>query len=357
MSKKLNLSSYIATYKPLISHHLISFLQHKKKVLPFPDQLDIIDRLIQFAPQGKLLRGILLVLAQEMNGKKCTRNTLKAAAAIEIIHSGILIHDDIMDSDTVRRGQKTIFAQYADLANELKITDAISFGKAIGICSGDVAFSFAYELLNQAIKNTSRRFYHILKTFTEEIELVNIAQVNDLVYSSTTKEISHEQIINLYRFKTARYSFSLPLKLGALFADAHSSTIKYLEQYGELIGIIFQIKDDELDLFGTEKIIGKPVGSDIRENKKTLLRALVFEKASSREKIKLRQIFGKSQITEKDVLFIKKVISKYQIETNLDKTMKFLFKQSQSIARKLPGNKKYHNILTQLAEFNLVRKR
>ncbi len=236
------------TYKTAIEHYLRTFFIKKQKELSSVNVWgsDVCKRYLTFALQGKMIRGCLIILGFEMFGKKATEDVVKAAAAMELFQSALLIHDDIMDHDTMRRGQRTIFAQYG----------VNHFGESMGMCAGDIGFFFAFELL----ADMSQQKYAILPLICRELVKVGVAQMQDVSVGNQKEIPSEADILNLYRYKTARYTFSLPLMVGAILAGQSEATINILEKLGEDLGIMFQLKDDELDF-----------ESDQREGKKTLL--------------------------------------------------------------------------------------
>lgn len=123
--------------------------------------------------------------------------------------------------------------------------------------------------------------------------------MTDMHYGLSNEEPTLEEIKNMYLQKTARYSFSLPFVLGASFSQAPQNDTKKLLQLGEYVGLCFQLKDDQLKLIGSEKEVGTDIGSDVRENKKTLIRYWLFHNSNSSEKQNLSMIFGKKSFKKK----------------------------------------------------------
>jgi geranylgeranyl diphosphate synthase type I len=132
--------------------------------------------------------------------------------------------------------------------------------------------------------------------------------MQDVYFSISRHAVQEHEILNLYRFKTARYTFSIPLVTGAIASRADEKTISLLEKLGEHLGIIFQIKDDELGLFGTEEETGKPVGTDIREGKKTLYVYYLLKMAPESAGETLNALYDKKDITASDLQKIKAIV-------------------------------------------------
>jgi len=276
---------------------------------------DAIDRLVPFSTTGKLIRGCLVMYVQKMLNEN--ESALFAAAAVELVHSGFLIHDDIMDQDLMRRGSPSMHAQYQN-ENSNK-----HYSEGMAICVGDVAFFLASSMLAQTKRPD------IVSYATKEWMYTTFAQMDDVSFSYIENNPSIESILNVYHYKTARYSFSVPLTIGAMIAGASDELIESLSKFGDAAGILFQIRDDELGLFGTTKETGKPIGSDIRENKKTLFRHILYSLALPDEIKKLNTIFGKEAITDEDILYVKQVSVKHNVNEKINSTVK---KYSQNAA-------------------------
>lgn len=344
---------YAKTLHVPFTNHLVTFLgQKKQSSAPFFYN-DVIDKLIDFVPHGKLLRGIAVILAYEMNGKKVDTNILNVAAAMELAHSSLLIHDDIMDNDYVRRGKKTIFSQYVDSVQE-KTHNPIFYGQSMGMAVGDIGFFLAFELLNKA-SHTSHQ--NLMEIFTQELQLVGPAQMYDFHYGQTNDEPTPAEIMNVYRFKTGRYTFSLPLKLGAMLADSDQDQIKQLELFGENLGIAFQIHDDYLGVFGLEEETGKPVGSDIRENKKTLLRTMLLAAVNDVEKKKLMTLYGNSSCSKEDMVYVLELHKQYRIVDQLKAEEQQYIQITKKIVEKLNIKQQYKDLLKDLITYTVERKK
>ncbi len=186
---------------------------------------DLGERLYRFAIQGKMLRGGLVSLgcalspgreAAEAGSSERTALTC-AGAAMELLQSGLLVHDDIMDRDTTRRGHPTIFYQYAERAERDGARDSRHLGEALGICAGDVCFFLAFELLSR-LPVPDPLVRRALALCGRELSRVAVAQMQDVSWGSSTDAPGEEEVLRLYVYKTGRYTFSLPLALGACWA-------------------------------------------------------------------------------------------------------------------------------------------
>jgi len=217
-------------YKNLIDEFLRTFLAEKRKSLSDVNALgpDLIDRIIPIVTAGKTIRGSLVLLAYCFTNKTPSEDAIKLAAAMELIQTALVIHDDIMDHDDQRRGIPSLHIQYKS--------------EAMALCAGDVLFFMAFELIG-SIKTDEITLGRIVRLVGREYQSVGVAQMVDVAKTAKTKL----DIFNLYTNKTARYTFALPLMAGATLAGTTKETIKYLESYGVATGILFQIQDDRLD--------------------------------------------------------------------------------------------------------------
>lgn len=339
------------TYKQKIMGFIEAFIDEKTQNLASVNSWgkDVTEKLLSFISQGKMIRGSLVLFIYEAYSGNIPDEAIQIAATIELFHSSLLIHDDIMDNDIMRRGKQTIFAQFQLLAEHKKFTNAQHFGESMGISVGDIGFFLGFELLarvgNQAINELCMR----------EMVSVGLAQMQD-VYSGYTKDIVTENDIEqVYLYKTGRYTFSLPMMIGALLA--RQTDVTHLEKLGEYSGLIFQHTDDALSIFGKQSETGKVEGSDIRENKKTLYRLYLFEKASAVDKKKLETLFGNQQITSQDILYIRELVKKYHIQEIISEKMEKLQSKAKEHIIQLQISKEYKEALEHMVNQMLERKK
>lgn len=277
---------------------------------------------------GKMLRGILACLSSELFSAGETESTLRRekslrlAAALEFFQAGLLVHDDIMDKDEMRRGQPTMHKTFerieaahvggadpANLDHSAAELGAAELGEAIGICAGDIYYFIAWQLITS--------FGHeIGKLFSRELVDVCLAQIKDVRLGSRQEIPALEQTIEVYTYKTARYTICLPLCAGALVAE-RADAIPALEALGLNLGVLFQLQDDYLGLFGDEEDLGKPVGSDIREGKKTPFMILLTQALEDSEKSGFYAIFGNQDITKQDVDHVRGLVRAHGIDAQV----------------------------------------
>jgi geranylgeranyl diphosphate synthase type I len=253
---------------------------------------ELMDRLADFSCRGKMIRGSLAALGSALVSGKVLPAALPLGAAMELFQSSLLVHDDIMDRDTTRRGIPTIHYRYETEADAGGAGDPGHLGESLGICAGDVAIFLGFSLVAEA-GALSGRTNELVRLCSREMNIVGTAQMLDVAWSGSWGSPSADDVIRLYRYKTGRYTFSLPLSAGALIGGGSPVVRGILEELGELIGIIFQIRDDELGLFGDASELGKPVGSDIAEGKRTLYYLTLKARATENERVRINELFGR----------------------------------------------------------------
>ena len=223
-----------------------------------------------------------------------------AGAALELLHTFALVHDDIMDGSATRRGTDTIHVQFeAGHAVEGWRGEARRFGEGVAILVGDLAFVYADRLLAGAGPAAGQ-------VFTELRIEVNVGQYLDLVGTARGR-VDSETARRISRFKSGKYTVERPLHLGAALAGRLDDLAGPLSAYGLPLGEAFQLKDDLLGVFGDDAVTGKPVGEDLREGKPTLLYALAVERASGADAAVLAQ-YGNADLDEDGVVALQDVL-------------------------------------------------
>ncbi|GLX34221.1 geranylgeranyl pyrophosphate synthase [Streptomyces roseochromogenus] len=205
---------------------------------------------------------------------------LRVAAALELIQTCALIHDDVMDQSAVRRGRLSFHAQIAlqyPAATPPQAPGPSPFAQSAAVLAGDLALCWADDLvagvdLDPPVRTDILRIWRAMRT-----EMV-AGQYLDL-HGEATSSRSAVQAIRTVCLKTARYTVERPLALGAALAGADGATIRALTAAGRCAGIAFQLRDDLLGVFGDPAVTGKPSGDDIRSGKATYLLALAHSRA------------------------------------------------------------------------------
>lgn len=264
-----------------------------KGSLPLQEDMSIFERLLV---GGKKVRGVLTVFGFENFGgePEFRAAALEAAVAYELFHNSLLIHDDIEDNSAIRRGEPSVHVRYS-LSHGRRggILDSESFGKAVAINTGSLGLLIARRTIQELPVPEDRKIE--AGGFLDWVtETTIIGQRNDLTDISL-EQLTRRQVFDIYYQKTSVYSLLGPITLGAILAG-NIEDIGYIRPYGVNLGMAYQLIDDYLGLYGDEKLLGKPVGSDIREAKKTLFFVEAWERSNSNQRKFLRKIWGNSQV-------------------------------------------------------------
>jgi geranylgeranyl diphosphate synthase type II len=219
---------------------------------------------------GKRLRPLLTLIATDMFDGEVEK-AVHPAIGIEIFHNFTLLHDDIMDQAPLRRGKPAVYKKW---------------NPNIAILSGDTMFALAYD---QLVKTNINALPEILEVFTKTAIQVCEGQQFDMNFE-VEPDVSIDDYLNMIRLKTA-VLFAASLKIGAIIGGASRQNANLLYQFGENIGLAFQLKDDLLDVFGDEEKFGKKKGGDIVVNKKTYLFLKAFELAEGSDLEELRSCY------------------------------------------------------------------
>lgn len=357
------MKAYLLSRRSEISDTLETLFEEEELRLEAVNQWgpDAIRRLRNYMEGGKMIRGTLVFLGEELFREPVLKDSVRVAAAMELLQAFLLIHDDIMDRDDLRRGKQSMHAQYRTLASgrrdSLRLGEGEEqhLGEALAICVGDISAFLAFELVSQIHVPDAVRV-HMLRLLSEEIVKVGVAQMQDVYNGYVKGSVPKENILSVYTYKTGRYTFSLPLMLGALLAEREEATVhNQLATIGERLGRAFQIKDDQLGLFGSAEEIGKPVGSDVQEDKKTIIRSLLFERATDEEREELDGYFGNPELRQQEIDRIREIAESHEIPELIqrqvdDENEGILIAINQLSVR--PEGKR---LLTELFEYNRER--
>jgi geranylgeranyl diphosphate synthase, type I len=243
---------------------------------------------------GKKIRPSLVVLSSEAVGGNA-EDALKTAAAVELIHTFSLIHDDIMDKDDMRRGKPSVH---------------VLWGEPMAILAGDTLFSKAFETVLETPIDivTYERVVNALKTVVDSCIKICEGQASDMCFEGNF-EVSEDQYMNMIYKKTGAL-IAAATRAGSIIGGGTPEQVETLTEYGRLVGLAFQIQDDYLDVVSDEENLGKPVGSDIIEGKMTLMVVNALSKASSDDKDELVSIL-KAKNKDTDVKRALEIFEKY----------------------------------------------
>ncbi len=247
-------------------------LEIQKTLIGKPDRIYSAARHLCLAG-GKMVRPMLCMLSCEAVGGK-REDGARTGAAIELMHTFTLIHDDIMDADDMRRGKPSVHKLY---------------GVPTAILAGDLLFSKAFEICDP-------RAYRILARATSEI---CEGQELDVSFEKRT-EVSEDEYMEMIRKKTG-VLLEAATEAGAVVGGGKDEQVEALASFGLSIGLAFQIQDDILGVTADEEKLGKPVGSDIVRGKKNLIAINALASLKEKERKELLNLLSKKGNTDAEI--------------------------------------------------------
>jgi geranylgeranyl diphosphate synthase, type I len=328
--------NYVPEYEYNLSEVIrISTLQGSKRIRPFLVYL-----------------GYLLGNGNKIKLSK-NNDLANLCFGLETFHSCALIFDDIIDKATTRRGSCTIETRYLKdvfFANKDKKHQAISATLLSGMLSQTIADNFINQIESYDIRND----YYIMQR-----ELI-AGQIDDTfgIGLKDFQELCFDDILQMMINKSGNYSIQKPLLFGLKLAGKSKDTDDFaqIDLIGKKLGIVFQIKDDLIGIFGDEKIIGKSNISDITEGKKTLIMQKLFERSNREQMLKIRKIVGNPKPIQNQIEWLKSVVISTGVKNELEDYINQLVNEINTEISQIKGlNTEYLNILVELAEYLLTR--
>jgi geranylgeranyl diphosphate synthase type II len=278
--------------------------------------------------KGKRIRPLLVLLSCEMFGGSLNE-ALNPAFAIELFHNFSLVHDDIMDNADMRRGVPTVHKK---------------FGLNAGILAGDVIMAYAYQYLT---KISATHLQPVLNLFNDTAIKIFEGQQMDIDFEQR-ENVSEQEYLKMIEYKTS-VLLACSLQTGAILANANEEEQRNIYEFGLNLGLAFQITDDYLDTFGDENKVGKKIGGDILQNKKTYLYITATQSASEKQRIQLRKL--KSETDEqKKVSEVKEVFETTGAKFRTQQTANQFFEISLQSLKRIKVNEMQKQPLYQLAE-------
>jgi geranylgeranyl diphosphate synthase type II len=233
------------------------------------------------AGNGKRIRPVLLLLTCDAL-KGPVEEALPAAAAVELMHNFTLVHDDIMDRDDTRRGRPTVHCKWDN---------------DVALLAGDGLVALAYRSL---LRTRTPNVLRMTQVFTDGIIELCEGQALDRDFEQRD-DVTMAHYLNMIMKKTARL-LAICTEIGALVAEATEAQIKLLREFGEHLGLAFQIQDDLLDITISQEILGKDFGSDVKRRKRTFLYVYAMAHGARQHRQSLKELFQKPVIAKSDIL-------------------------------------------------------
>ena len=280
---------------------------------------------------GKRLRALLTLGSAKMCGYSKGTRDINLAACVELIHAATLMHDDVIDDGSIRRGKKTLN----------KVWDNHS-----SVLVGDYLLSRCFEMI---VEDGNIEVLKLLSSTSSKIAQGEILQLQH----QGEVDMLEETYLKIISAKTAEL-FAASTKVGAILSDMSNKKKEALEFYGRNLGLTFQIADDTLDYNSELKLFGKKIGKDFYEGKVTLPIILLFQKANNQEKEKLKNIFSKDVRDKDDLHYSLSLIKRYDvIKACYQKAEHYINLASNALT--LFNDSEEKRILENLTSFSLTR--
>jgi geranylgeranyl diphosphate synthase type I len=286
---------------------------------------------------GKRLRPAISMLSCEaVHGN--IENVIPLAISIELIHNFTLVHDDIMDKSKLRRNTPTVHIQY---------------GEPTAIIAGDLLFTKSFEVIHNFNGDLSI-FKRINLNLVERIREVCEGQQLDMEFEKRN-DVTEEEYFDMIQKKTSAL-FMLAAEGGSIIGGGTEDQNTGLRNYGKYLGLAFQIRDDFLDMSSNVNTLGKDIGNDIRNGKKTLIAVHSINNASGNDKQLIDKIFGNNNASEED---IKKVYKLFTDIGSLDYAKKTAYKFCDEAKKSINilNDTDAKNVLIELADYSINREK
>lgn len=333
----------------------LQLTEHARRISPHYETLWQ-DVHTLYSAGGKRLRSYMTFLTYEAFSNDISQTILPAAAAQELLHTAMLIHDDIIDRDDTRYGVKNIASQYLDHYQEL-ITDEADrqhYANSAAILAGDLLISQAYILIAETKVDPllilkSQRLLSQAMFRVIGGELLDTEAVFRGADSADPLIIAEE--------KTASYSFVTPFLIGATLAGASPIELNILEKLGEQLGIAYQLRDDILGVFGDEAKTGKSADGDLKEGKRTFLLEEFQKLASETQKNDFSALFGRHDIHDDDIIVMKSLLIESGAKNAVEALITSYRQHAQILVDSLDIDTTHHAAFTQLIDICVRREK
>ncbi len=295
--------------------------------------------------EGKRIRPLLLILSYKgyaRHKKTISSDIYNASTCMEFLHNFMLIHDDIIDCSNLRRGKPTM---HKLLAHAVKTDNPEKLGRDLSIIAGDIVYALAIDAF-LSINESLDRKERALKYFIQTAAFTAMGEFIDTLHGvETIDKVKEPDVYLNYTLKTARYTFDCPLVTGAILGGAKNSEIKKISRFAIMIGQAFQIQDDIIGIYESEKNIGKSILSDLEESKKTLLVCHAYEHLTGTSRKEFLKYFGKKSKTMSDLEAVRKIfIESGSLDYSLN-AIKTRLTDSQKILSKLTIIPEYRDLI------------
>jgi octaprenyl-diphosphate synthase len=317
--------------KSIVDEKLI--LVEEKIKSKLSSDVNLVEKMISYHLNtgGKRIRALLTLGSSKLCGYSKGTRDVNLAACVELIHNATLLHDDVIDNSTMRRGKKT--------SNSI-------WGNQSSILVGDYLLSRCFEMM---VEDGDLDILKLLSSTSAKIAQGEVLQLEH----KGEVDMLEETYLKIINSKTA-ILFSAATKVGAMLSNKTEKEKEALEFYGKNLGLTFQIADDTLDYNANLSLFGKKIGQDFYEGKVTLPIILIFQQGNVIEKKYIKDVFQKKERSKEEFNSILDIISKYKIINQCYKKAEYFINLSSNSLSIFPESEE-KQVLENLTTFSLER--
>ncbi len=318
-----------------------------------PSQKDLIRKVLLHAKEhnlrkAKRIRASFVYYGYLLGGKIPNKEVWKVMEGIELVHTALLMHDDFMDEDKLRRGLPTTQEYFAEGDKH--------YGESMAVNVGDVVLCLGFERILECGLDRNK-VLEAAKILMRGIANTAFGQIYDVTLPKLG-ELTEEKVLAIHRAKTAIYTYQNPLLIGGILAGLNNEVLESLKEYSYKGGVAFQLQDDVLGMFGKTKKTGKSVDSDLLQGKSTLLIAKTLELGNKKQKETLLNAWGNKKASVKETIEAKQaIVDSGALDYSVQKA-KSLTSEAVDVARgleKLDLNQEAVDYLKGIAEYVVSR--
>ncbi|MGB6881737.1 MAG: polyprenyl synthetase family protein [Microgenomates group bacterium] len=344
------LSLFKNRFDPILSSFLEQEINDAREIRP--ELSELLTASSEFVLRGgKRLRPAFMFYAYKAAGGENEEAILRSTICVELVHTGALIHDDIIDNSDLRRSEPTMHRIFHSRLGEQQL------GSSMAIVAGDTVLALAGKSLS-TFPDSGERMKLARQYFDQMCIEISLGQYLD-VLGNQTGNTDIDWVMKVMEFKTARYTVEKPLLIGGSLGGAKPDVLQALSNYAIPLGVVFQIQDDVLGMFGDERKVGKPVDSDLKEGKKTLLVLKTLERlveTGKREDIeRFNQILGNPELTSGDYHWVQELMRGTGALTYSRELAEELISKAKSALGGVEISEEARDYLLGIADFMLER--
>nr|MDO8062571.1 polyprenyl synthetase family protein [Candidatus Freyrarchaeum guaymaensis] len=352
----LSFQEQVGKYLERVNASIEAFFERKIARAVSPYHAEYYSNIKEFIMRGgKRLRPISLINAYFGVGGKNQGDIYKASISVELLHNATLIHDDLIDHDETRRGGETFHVKYRNwYLDNFEAGKEDDFGMTMAILGGNTTYNLGLEALIES-GFSSDLICKAISLYQEVFEELIDGVMFETVLSMKER-VTMDEYMYMVKMKTASL-LEKSIEIGATLGGGTASQIQALKEYAILVGQAFQIQDDILGTFGDEGVTGKPVDSDIREGKKTILVVNAMEAVNPEELRVLREVLGKREAKVEEVERVKEIFLRVGALEKARKKALALKEEAKEKIRSLdpPLSRDAERYFVELADFVVKR--